>query len=141
MKFILMDANKSIEAKSLGFTVLEGEFRDIRDKNFVRRRYEKRMTSPTENRKCSFGDDFENLHDYSVHFKDHSPQIQESFIFQKMTKSNILQLGPFVRPRRIFPAGRKARRFPAKKLDDDAENKFIQSRCSRMTFFIQKSDS
>ena len=138
----MMDVNQLIEPKSsLAFTVLEGEFQDIREKRFVRARYEKRMTSPTENRKCSFGDDLEILHDYNIHFKDHSPQIQESFIFQKLTKSNILQLGPFVRPRRIFPANRKARRFPTKKLDDDSENKFIQSRCSRITFFVQNSDS
>ena len=154
---ILTQIVRSIEPRScMAFTLLGGEYIGIRSKDFVRVSYKKSNTSSaglSENTgqsktfRGSIGDDLEKLHDdlmsSSYAIKEHPAHVQKCFLFHPLTKSNIRHIGSFVRPRRVFHAGRKARRFVQRKVksQNEPEDRFIEFQCSRMTFFVQNSDS
>ena len=134
----------NFSGSSIAITVLDGEYGRICAKSRVRSIYDTSSSRKSMNDKDSVGDDLELFYEQimsSVLLTEHrSDEVQKTFLFQKLTNSNIGQIGPFVRSRRLAHGSRKTRRkFRHKKNEnknDDREDKFIQNDCSRMTFFI-----
>ena len=110
----------------------------------VTSKYEESATRNWQNDKDSVGDDLESFQERMMTSplltKYRPDEIQKTFLFQKLTKTNFDQIGPFVRSNRLLHGSRKTRRklrYPKTESNfDHSEDRFIQNDCSRRTFFI-----
>ena len=131
-------------AESTAITVLNGEYGKVCSKNYVQATYEESASRNWINGKDSVGDDLELFHERlmtsSLLAKYRSDEVQKMFLFLKLTTNNLDQIGPFDHSRRFpqisFENRRKSRDRQVGNKIDDAQDKFLQNDCFRMTFFI-----